>query len=164
MHHDRKEVIRNCRRLHVVCVSYQKNACLERGLVDRVAKISDAPRDIEIKLFGDGYKCVVGTDEAGRGPIAGPVVAAACYVPEHFKGFPKTATGESIVIRGTVCNPKPNLTPTLSLTLTSTLSSPPLPIYMYVYAYMMYIQVDRTDTISFTKSISEYAWRRKWFV
>lgn len=28
-----------------------------------------------------GYRCVVGLDEAGRGPLAGPVVAAACYIP-----------------------------------------------------------------------------------
>ena len=62
--------------------------------------LDNAPRDIELKLFGDGYKCVVGADEAGRGPLAGPVVAAACYVPDNFKGFPKTATGENVVICG----------------------------------------------------------------
>ena len=64
------------------------------------APLDNAPRDIELKLFGDGYKCVVGADEAGRGPLAGPVVAAACYVPDNFKGFPKTATGENVVICG----------------------------------------------------------------
>ena len=31
----------------------------------------------EKKLWRKGYKYVVGLDEAGRGPLAGPVVAAA---------------------------------------------------------------------------------------
>ena len=62
--------------------------------------LEDAPRDIELELFADGYKCVVGADEAGRGPLAGPVVAAACFVPARFKGFGKTAKGEDVVIRG----------------------------------------------------------------
>lgn len=31
----------------------------------------------EKKLRKKGYKCVIGLDEAGRGPLAGPVVAAA---------------------------------------------------------------------------------------
>lgn len=31
-----------------------------------------------------GYKYVAGVDEAGRGPLAGPVVAAACIIPEGF--------------------------------------------------------------------------------
>lgn len=30
----------------------------------------------------DGIKYVCGTDEAGRGPLAGPVVAAACILPD----------------------------------------------------------------------------------
>jgi ribonuclease HII len=31
----------------------------------------------ELRLLASGCKCVAGTDEAGRGPLAGPVVAAA---------------------------------------------------------------------------------------
>jgi ribonuclease HII len=30
----------------------------------------------------DGYMCIAGLDEAGRGPLAGPVVAAAVVLPE----------------------------------------------------------------------------------
>src|ERR1700733_340594 len=29
-----------------------------------------------------GYRRIAGIDEAGRGPLAGPVVAAACIIPE----------------------------------------------------------------------------------
>ncbi len=34
----------------------------------------------ERKLWKKGYKCVAGLDEAGRGPLAGPVVAAAVSI------------------------------------------------------------------------------------
>ena len=35
----------------------------------------------EKSLRNDGYISVCGVDEAGRGPLAGPVVAAACILP-----------------------------------------------------------------------------------
>mmetsp|Transcript_17167 Transcript_17167/g.25755 ORF Transcript_17167/g.25755 Transcript_17167/m.25755 type:complete len:315 (+) Transcript_17167:69-1013(+) len=41
-------------------------------------------RDFEIRLAKSrniAKPCIVGLDEAGRGPLAGPVVAAACHVP-----------------------------------------------------------------------------------
>lgn len=37
--------------------------------------------DFEKALKADGYYAVCGVDEAGRGPLAGPVVAAACILP-----------------------------------------------------------------------------------
>ena len=37
----------------------------------------------ESELWGNGHARVAGVDEAGRGPLAGPVVAAACVVPEN---------------------------------------------------------------------------------
>ena len=40
--------------------------------------------DVEGMIFGKGYKAVCGVDEAGRGPLAGPVVAAAVILPENF--------------------------------------------------------------------------------
>ena len=39
----------------------------------------------EKELKSEGYKVIVGTDEAGRGPLVGPVVAGACYIPDGFK-------------------------------------------------------------------------------
>lgn len=36
----------------------------------------------EDQLRTAGYKIICGTDEAGRGPLAGPVVAGACILPE----------------------------------------------------------------------------------
>lgn len=36
---------------------------------------------IEQSLLDIGYTCVCGVDEAGRGPLCGPVVAAACILP-----------------------------------------------------------------------------------
>lgn len=35
----------------------------------------------EERAYQQGYKILAGLDEAGRGPLAGPVVAAACIVP-----------------------------------------------------------------------------------
>jgi len=39
----------------------------------------------EKKLWKKGFKTVAGLDEAGRGPLAGPVVAAAVVFKENFK-------------------------------------------------------------------------------
>ena len=36
----------------------------------------------ERKARSKGFKHIAGIDEAGRGPLAGPVVAAACVLPE----------------------------------------------------------------------------------
>jgi ribonuclease HII len=33
----------------------------------------------------EGYRCIAGVDEAGRGPLAGPVVAAAVIFPSEFR-------------------------------------------------------------------------------
>ena len=39
--------------------------------------------DYEQKARRKGYSIVVGLDEAGRGPLAGPVVAAAVFLKQH---------------------------------------------------------------------------------
>ena len=37
--------------------------------------------ELENVLYNQGYQVICGVDEAGRGPLAGPVCAAACVLP-----------------------------------------------------------------------------------
>ncbi len=46
----------------------------------RLERMSVFERDLAMR----GFSCVAGVDEAGRGPLAGPVVAAACVL---YPGF-----------------------------------------------------------------------------
>ena len=41
--------------------------------------------EIEDSFYADGVKVICGEDEAGRGPLAGPVCAAAVILPEHLE-------------------------------------------------------------------------------
>ncbi len=40
--------------------------------------------EYEKKLYKEGYKLIAGTDEVGRGPLVGPVVAAAVILPVNY--------------------------------------------------------------------------------
>lgn len=42
-------------------------------------------RDYEKKLWIEGYQYIAGTDEAGRGPLVGPVVAGAVILPVGYE-------------------------------------------------------------------------------
>ncbi len=42
--------------------------------------------DYEAKAFGSGFRRVAGVDEAGRGPLAGPIVGAAVILREPVPG------------------------------------------------------------------------------
>jgi ribonuclease HII len=44
-----------------------------------------AMNTFEKLAYGEGYRCVAGVDEAGRGPLAGPVVAAAVIFPPAYQ-------------------------------------------------------------------------------
>lgn len=41
--------------------------------------------EIEDSLFKDGFQLICGVDEAGRGPLAGPVCAAAVILPANLE-------------------------------------------------------------------------------
>jgi ribonuclease HII len=39
----------------------------------------------ELELWAQGFRLIAGVDEAGMAPLAGPVVAAAVILPQHYK-------------------------------------------------------------------------------
>ena len=41
--------------------------------------------ELENELYDSGITCLCGVDEAGRGPLAGPVCAAACILPRGLQ-------------------------------------------------------------------------------
>ena len=41
--------------------------------------------DYEKSLYAQGYNLIVGCDEAGRGPLCGPVVCEACILPPNYQ-------------------------------------------------------------------------------
>ena len=56
--------------------------------------------DLHVRGFGTSHGCVrvAGVDEVGRGPLAGPVVAAAVIVPEGVRQQLMTLAGDSKVL------------------------------------------------------------------
>lgn len=44
-----------------------------------------SPAELETMLFKSGYPAICGVDEVGRGPLAGPVVAAAVVLPSDIE-------------------------------------------------------------------------------
>lgn len=51
---------------------------MDRSELDRLKKLCS----FESKARKQGHQVVAGIDEAGRGPLAGPVFAAACIIPK----------------------------------------------------------------------------------
>lgn len=65
------------RRLAVQIVKYQEAQVVEQA---RILQLLVEER----KLWKQGFLLLAGVDEAGRGPLAGPVVAGACILPATF--------------------------------------------------------------------------------
>jgi len=57
-----------------------KKAERERYLAEKLVQMEA----YEKQLQSEGFKFIAGVDEVGRGPLAGPVVAAAVVLPEDF--------------------------------------------------------------------------------
>jgi len=53
----------------------------------------DPDLSLELALYQEGYRILAGLDEAGRGPWAGPVVAAAVILPVERENLLATLTG-----------------------------------------------------------------------
>ncbi|MCS1351350.1 ribonuclease HII [Mechercharimyces sp. CAU 1602] len=63
-------------------LQWQRQQEMERKEAERVAMMWNYERTYRDR----GYEAIVGVDEAGRGPLAGPVVAAAVVLPPDFEG------------------------------------------------------------------------------
>ena len=61
--------------------SYRRKKEREKRLIQRFEEM----REYENKAYQNGFKSIAGVDEVGRGPLAGPVVAAAVILPEDFR-------------------------------------------------------------------------------
>ena len=90
---------RSCRRLYVVCgqntlgsdPSICDIALLATDFKEKIGRWCRAdwrgdylPSGGDLFEFGSSYGVIAGCDEAGRGPLAGPVYAAAVILPEGF--------------------------------------------------------------------------------
>ena len=53
--------------------------------LDLFPRVERSPLQFESRTRALGYRLIAGVDEAGRGPLAGPVVAAAVILPEQFE-------------------------------------------------------------------------------
>ncbi len=53
--------------------------------LDRLKKMLPDMERLEASLIQKGYRLIAGVDEAGRGPLAGPVVAAAVILPPDIE-------------------------------------------------------------------------------
>ncbi|KXT77198.1 Ribonuclease HII [Streptococcus sp. DD10] len=77
------EVYSNDKRTGVQLAIKQRKKLLQVELEEELRL--EQMLSYEKKLYEDGIKLVAGIDEVGRGPLAGPVVAAAVILPQNCK-------------------------------------------------------------------------------
>ena len=58
-----------------------------KGTFDARLDCLSRPRETSLRRSNSGLRYIMGIDEAGRGPLAGPVVAAAAIVPSDIPGI-----------------------------------------------------------------------------
>jgi len=67
-----------------LCAKRKKNKTLKQN-TENTLSLFDPPQEdnffLELSLQQQGYSVVAGLDEVGRGPLAGPVIAAAVILP-----------------------------------------------------------------------------------
>lgn len=63
---------------------WRKEKVKEQILVQHQIKMMQEEQQLKVK----GYRVIAGIDEVGRGPLAGPVVAAAVILPEDMPPLP----------------------------------------------------------------------------
>lgn len=66
--------------VHRVLKKWLKEQEKKQALLDKFTEMTSFER----KIRSQGFQNIAGIDEAGRGPLAGPVVAAAVVLPESF--------------------------------------------------------------------------------
>lgn len=74
----------------------EKAAPAKKAAPANKAALATASRAREESAWKDSVPLVIGCDEAGRGPLAGPVVAASCALPEGI--LPIVGVGDSKTI------------------------------------------------------------------
>jgi ribonuclease HII len=65
----------------VICPFSYKEGCMVK---DKQLAGAQVFSPIEGESYARGFQCIAGIDEVGRGPLAGPVVAAAVVLPRDF--------------------------------------------------------------------------------
>lgn len=67
--------------VHKVAARLQRKIAQKEAVKEKWKQMNQA----EAELYSQGYQVIVGLDEAGRGPLAGPVVAAAVVLDPEVK-------------------------------------------------------------------------------